>query len=382
MEGVNSQIPEEKSVVDSALELTDEEMARKYWETRLSGEERIATPQDPNCGFCIVVPVYNEKLERIMKQIDSLRAQEGVPQESFEVIYIVNNGNLDASEQSVQIRSNNQAVINLIRNLSEPNIFVVDKSSLGHEISDCNVGRARNRGVAEASRRFFENNKNGVIVQTDADTYFEDKEYFQKLSIATRDDSVVGIAGGIIFEFSPDTDDQDKIRVLKEKVKRFVLLKKWDILKRFVLNPNNVPATANDTFSGAHMISRSFESAVIGGLADLSKGEDPKFGNDLKKYAEANNKTVVGMKSALKVVTALRESNRTPSGFWKSFEEMDINQPTFVRDPFKLNLGKPAKVELTEQSYLELEQKVLNMPNGVEIVNNLNEIVQDIRITE
>ncbi len=371
-----------ESFEDNEIEKIDQEKANEYWESKLSGERRIDRPQHPNCKFCIVVPVYNERLDRITRQIDSLRSQKGVNTDSFEVIYVVNNGVLGEDEKAEVVKRNNQAVLHFLSEIEDENIFVIDKSSPGNEIADCNVGRARNRGVAEASRRFFENNKNGIIVQTDADTYFEDEEYLLNLGVATQDDSVIGIAGGIQFEFSPDTEDLDKIRILKEKVKRFVLLKKWDILKRFVLKPNNVPSTANDTFSGAHMISRSFESAVIGGLADLPKGEDPKFGNDLKKYAESNSKKVVGLKSELKVVTALRESNRTPSGFWKHFEEIDVNQPTWVGDPFQINLGKPVKVELTEEAYQELELKVLDMPNGVEIVNNLNEIAQDIKIAE
>lgn len=365
---------------ENQLEKTDKDRANEYWESRLSGERRIDQPQNPNCRFCIVVPIYNERVDRIAKQIDSLRKQKGVSPDLYEVIYVVNNGVLGEDGKSEEIKRNNGDVISYLKELDDENIFVIDKSSIGNEIADCNVGKARNRGVAEASRRFFENAKNGVIIQTDADTYFEDEEYFEKLSVATQDESVIGVAGGIRFEFSPDTDDPQKIEELKEKVKRFVLLKKWDILKRFVLKPGNVHATADDTFSGAHMISRSFESAVIGGLGDLTKGEDPKFGNDLKKYTEVNNKKVIGLKSKLKVVTALRESDRTPSGYWKSFEEIDISQPTFVRDPFQIENGKPVKVELTEDAYKELERRVLEMPNGEEVVNNLNEVAGDIRI--
>ena len=122
-----------------------ENRARDFWESRLKDEVRIATPQNPRCIFSIVIPVSNEKSERIIKQIESLRSQRGIDSSEFEIIYIINNDTPDNSARSKQIVAANQETLSVIRGLAIPNVFAVDKSSQGHEISACTVGSARNR---------------------------------------------------------------------------------------------------------------------------------------------------------------------------------------------------------------------------------------------
>ncbi|GEM_PF-1090003 len=315
--------------------LTEQERAQKYWESRLSGEHLIDTPQNPQCEIAIVVPVYREKPESILKQLESLRAQQGIDLSLVEIIYVVNNDIDDGSPKSEKVLEANRKVMETIRGITDLNVFVIDKSSAGNEIAGCNVGRARNRGVAEASYRFHQNRKNGILLQTDADTYIEDPHYLANLYKLTQDDpDIIGIAGGIIFEFSPDTEDPDEIEDLRRKVRLMDLQHDWESLVQFLRDPHEHITLQTESFSGAHMLSRSYESAVIGGLIDTNMGEDPQFGGDLEKHAAQRGQKVLGMRQNLKVVTALRESDRTGASFKKDFENINPDKATLVPDPF------------------------------------------------
>lgn len=317
--------------------ITDEERAHSYWHKWLDGEARIDLAQNPQCEIAIVVPVYNEKPERILKQIDSLKQQEGVNLSQFEIIYVVNNDFLTDDTRSMEIRAANQAVIDMLRRESELNIFVIDKSSPGNEIEHCNVGKARNRGVAEASLRFHEKGKNGILVQTDADTYFEDRKFLSKLrTMLTEDPDIIGIAGGLIFEFNPDTTDPDELAILRKKVDMFVLKRKWGNLVSFLEDPENATQSSPNNFYGANMISRSYPSAVIGGLIDANAGEDPQFGRDLEAHGNLRGEKVIAARKELTAVTALRSSDRTAASFKKDFDQIDPERPFLMPNPFAL----------------------------------------------
>lgn len=315
--------------------VSEEKRANSYWESRLKNESRIKKPQNPKCEFSIVVPVYNEKPERILKQIESLKNQNNIDSSEFEIIYVVNNDLPNTQNKS--ILTANQEIINMLDKVSDLNIFVIDKSSQGNEIKQCNVGRARNRGVAEASLRFYENGKNGTLIQTDADTYFSDQNYFSKLKeIMDKNPDAIGLAGGLIFEFDPDTENKNEILKLQKKTEKFILKKKWEIITEFLEDPNIISQMYFDLkiFSGAHMISKSYESAVIGGLIDENVGEDPKFGSDLEAYGSGRGQKVIGTRNELLVTTALRESDRTLAGFKKEFDQIELEKPFMVSNPF------------------------------------------------
>ena len=315
--------------------MSDLERAELFWNERLNGETRIEKPQDPACEYAIVVPVYNERPDRILAQIDSLRQQHAIDPSMFEVIYVVNNSPDDGSARSAEVIQANKEVIEALQGVTDLNVFVIDKSTPGNEIERCNVGKARNRGVAEASRRFYENSKDGILIQTDADTRFEDPEYFQKLKgIMRRNPDAIGVAGGLVFEFDPDTTDPEKMAELRAKLDRFILIQKWQKLMEFLSGSRRSSLHKDNQFSGANMISRSYESAIIGGLIDGNSGEDPQFGKDLEEYGSDKGKPVIGSRDELLVVTALRESDRTNSSFKKDFDAIDIRIPEMVPDPF------------------------------------------------
>lgn len=335
-----SEIGEAKKEKEKACEgINEKERAQNFWETTLQNEVRIETPQDPNCEFAIVVPVYNEKSQRILKQIESLRNQQDVDLSEFEIIYVVNNDIPSENQNSQDVTEANQTVIEGIQNIaredSNLNVYVIDKSSPGNEIEQCNVGKARNRGIAEASLRFYENKKNGVLIQTDADTYFNDPDYLAKLkNIVHLNPDAIGIAGGAILEFSPDAESEEEKRELQNKVEIMLLQKKWNRLVYFLRNPDNSTFFEDNIFFGANMISKSYESAVVGGINDTNSDEDIKFGRDLENYAAGRGQRVIEVKDELNVVTALRESDRTSASFKKVFSGIDINRPLMVSNPF------------------------------------------------
>lgn len=360
--------------VTKTPEQEDAEAALRFFEKRLSGEKLIETPQDKNCKLAVVVPVYNEQSRRILKQMESIISQTGINPDEFEALYVVNNSPDDGSEKSKQTIAANQEILNLpiwknretdtdLSQLPEDkrklykeirekfNFFVIDKSSPGDTIEDCNVGKARNRALAEASQRFYKNEKDGILVQTDADSYFGDPEFFSKvLSEFTKDPDVIGIAGGIKVEFDPDTNDPREKEILLKKAQQLLLDKKCQRFEKYLKDPSN-PLWERDVFSGANMISKSFESATIGGFKDWNSGEDPQFGLDLKDYAQKRNKKVISKKlpvddpDALLVTTAARESDRTQASLKRFLDKIDLTKPKYTVEDYNRLAEEASKTE-------------------------------------
>lgn len=376
-------------VKNERYEASGRETATRYWLHHLNGEKRIKPAQTKNCNIVILVPVHNERVERIHKLIRSIAAQKEIDSSEYEVILVVNNARPLERQNYEEIVFNNSKVITEVEKLGINNIYVIDKSSIGNEIPDCNVGKARNRGLAEASIRFFESGKNGVIIHTDADTYYEDEFFLSKVKQLMSNNQIVGVSGGAIFEFTPDENDPESVPILKQKLERYILKKKWDsliLLKGKPFNPN--------IFYGPNMISRSYESASIGGFIDTNLLEDTQFGIDLTKYAEKNGMRVISAKSELVAITSIRNSQRTVSTFSKALNKIDLNKPEMVINPQfsgKTKLGMALwhlaspltnymKIELTEASYKHLESLVLKEPRGPELVDHINGTVSAIRI--
>ena len=316
---------------ESSAEISPEmRRANRYWQERLAGEYRIETPMDPRCEIGIVVPVMNEQPRRLLRQIESLKAQKGFDPALFEIIYVVNNGLGDQTEKGKKILEVNAQIIDFLRQDHGIRIHVIDKSTAQNGIKDCNVGRARNRGVAEATLRFHENGRNGILLQTDADTWFEDPEYLLKIKeIFDSDPGIIGIAGGLVMEWDPDSENKEERRIFEQKVAQVIRRKLLDAFTKFLRDEDS--RRFNDThFSGAHMLSRSLETAQIGGLIDVAAGEDPQFGIDLTSHAELHGQKVIGKRESVFVTTAFRESDRTEASFKKDFDSVEIGRADLV----------------------------------------------------
>ena len=344
--------------------------ATEYWREKLTGEERITPPQHGECRCTIVVPVYGESIRRIEKQLVSIRAQT-VPAAHYEVIYVVNNRPNATDTRTKAAVALNQSLLKYLEGVTDVPVYAIDKSSVGQEIEDCNVGKARNRGVAEATRRFYENGKNGIIIQTDADTYFENTDYLAAVIAAFETSpDVVGVAGGLVFEFSPDTFNDEERELVRSKIDRLLYLKIWQAFQAFLRGEFDA-APKQTNFSGAHMLSRSYETAVIGGLNDEDFGEDQQFGFDLTEYARHNLGRVVGMKDELQVITALRDSDRTPASFKKTLDAIDMTKPLLIEG----EVIDAEKIEATEKI-------VLLRAGGQELLEYMRKTLDSVRMGE
>lgn len=309
------------------------ERAKRYWRERLTGEQRIKEPQHPACKLGIVVPVFNEDVRRLAQQLDSLRAQKDIHPDQFEVLYVVNNDRDDGSVRALDIRAKNLHTATYLQQNQGMYVHVIDKSSPGNTIANCNVGRARNRGVAEAGVRFYEQEKNGILLQTDADTWFEDPHHLAKVCQAfEEDEEIIGLAGGLIFEWDPDAAQTERRADLQQKLKRFFRLRQYTDLRDFLLKPGVVRYAQGTRFSGAHVITRSLELAMVGGIDDTPKSGSSNFGLRLEGFAQQHGQKVLGKRTELRLVTALRESDRTGSSFKRLFDEIDRDADKAVRD--------------------------------------------------
>lgn len=346
--------------------MSEERRARYFWDTTLRNEVRIATPQNLKCEFCIVVPVFNEKPERILKQIESLKNQNGFDPSRYEVIYVVNNDVVKGDRKSKEIVATNHEAMKVLRNVSGLYVHAIDKSSPGNEIVGCNLGKARNRGLAEASLRFYESGKNGIVIQTDADTYFHDPDYFKKLhALMSKHPDAIGVAGGIIFEFSPDTTDEKEVAGLQAKIEKFALMKKGYILSKYLRDANYISPYRSQMFWGANMVSKSYESAVIGGIIELGTKDDLQFYLDLQAYGQKKGQYIIEAKNKLLVVTAMRESDRTLVSFKKEFDRINLDEP----------------IGVTEENYQKLLQRAKKDQKGSDLVDNLETIWGNVRIS-
>lgn len=354
-------------------------VAERYWRERLAGETLIKTPMDPRCEIGIVVPVYREDISRLEKQIASLQRQKKIPLEALEVMYVVNNNVANGSGRSrADIEANARAMA-FLRGQRALRIHVVDKSSRGNEIPGCNVGKARNRGLAEMTYRFHGLGKNGIVLQTDADTWLEDEVHLFRLkTYMDTNPAVIGLAGGVIFSWSPDAKDPSERALLLKKQKKLTLRKTYDRMSEYIRLHGNLPVKREVAFCGAHMVSRSEESAQIGGLPDLDAYEDRQFGVDLSTFAERHGKRVVGAKDEFQLITAIRESDRTTASFGSFFNSVEADRFELVPDV----LEGDGLVELDEAYAARLKNRVREIEGGDAFVAVWDKNIAKIRLEE
>jgi len=335
-----------KDGLESNSKSEDKVKAERFWSEQLTGEDLISIPQNPDCQISVVIPAYKEDMSTILRQLGSIKHQRGIKPEQFEVIYVVNN----SPNPSTEVRNANKAILGLpfwknqsegfddsglseeekelVQELKGLNLFVVDKSSSGHEIEDCNVAKARNRGIAEATKRFNDNTeKNGIVLQTDADTNYTDPDFFNKIITKFQTDpQIIAMAGGIKVSFISDEQDQTKQEILKNKLQNLIDYRYWLSLQDIL---SERPWGLDDQImSPANMITRSFETAVVGGV---TSDDDTVLGDRLRKYANDHNLkySYDGAKEDLQVETTIRETG----GLTTSLE---ANIPLVDRDPFIL----------------------------------------------
>ena len=273
-------------------------------------EQRIAEPMDPRCEVAVVIPSCGER-QYFFRPIESLLNQEGVTPDQFELIMVINNSEpkqkpeeddetfaarleqaqkgarenqenlkilqlIHGEDVDVELTEEEQALMKRIQE-SKLKVFGIDKATVGKTLPSerANVGGARNRGVAEAVARFYQMGKNGLIIQTDADTAL-DKHFIQNtLHIFKDQPELAGVSG--YLEMDQTIEKGERI----EKVYFFANLEKiYRTLVNYLLtHEQDLPKRKN--FTGANMVSRAFETAIVGGVPEMGEKEDVDFGRRL-----------------------------------------------------------------------------------------------------
>ncbi|EKE10913.1 MAG: hypothetical protein ACD_15C00177G0003 [uncultured bacterium] len=308
-------------------------------------EEFIQMPMSKECKVSIVIPVYGER-EYIFRPLESLTVQEGVSNKDFEAIFVVNNpGNvpernmsketeddykrkvdhyhralrenqevlkildlINGNEVEVELNPEEKRVVEKIKEL-EIRIFAIDKASPGKTLPDgeANVGGARNRGVAEAVSRFYEQKgENGIIAQTDGDSFMRNGYVRSIIKAFEERPDLVGAVGKLQFE------DIGEIQFSTELEKMLSVKYIYEYLTMRIknLDSRNEESIAREEkpkihFSGANMMSRAYEAALVGGIEKIGGGEDPNFGAALFKIGKIDRLPKV------EVLTTDRFSPRT-----------------------------------------------------------------------
>jgi len=316
--------------------------AKKYWSDQLHGQTIITVPQDKECQISVVVPVHNEDLEIILRQLRSISLQDVIDAKQFEVIYVVNNSPSAAPEVisknaeilRLPIWKNHKNVLGnenysnetkkLLEKLRHFNLFVIDKSSPGNEIVDCNVGKVRNIGIAEASLRFYTNDIDGLIFQIDADSYYPDPTYFSRvLNQFKEDPKLIALCGGVRLYCDAEKFTDEQKEKLRPEVSLLCNYLRWKSLKFLLLGKSFV--FDDDFMSGPNMITKSFPSAAVHGVPDVRRAEDVAFGERLQSYAKRHNLeySFDGAKDLFQVFSLLRLSGGLSNNLGSSIKTDD-----------------------------------------------------------
>lgn len=349
------------SIISSVIE--DELKALNYYRQYLLNETLIQQSQHEDCEVVIIVPVFNESQDRILQQVFSIIDQKDISKNSFELIYILNSGQISRQDSFNEVIKNNQKILDLpiwknrmqkdiLKNFSikhtkklmqirdDYNLYIIDKS--GRNI-DYNVGKARNRGIAEASYRFYQNEKNGILLQTDADAVLEDRLFLNKvISSFNCDHDIIGISGGISYRIDPDIKKRRERKFIKKILKKTLFNLKITSFAQILSEPPDKPLILGRRyFNGANMLSRSYESAIVGGVTDASFFEEAEFSKNLIKYSETNKKKII-IDYSLCTLVSLRESLRTDrknNTFLSMVQKYSIPDNK-IDDPFAPDINK------------------------------------------
>lgn len=361
-----------------------------YLQKTLQVEKLIREPMVSRCQATIVFPVYNEPVRRILELLESVSDQEGVNFEDIEILCLVNNQENDHSRAYEVAKAANELILKLpiwkngtgfdgvqfsaetreraARIRKRLRAFVIDKSTPGNEIHGCNIGKARNRLLAEAVHRFYRNEKDGIVVMTDADAVYADPLYLSNvLKLFETHTDFLGGAGGIDFVFDPDVRDEKERQKLHQDFSHYILHRRWSCLSDFLLG-RPVDMASPDACFGQNILSRASAAAGAGGYRPIKKHEDAYFFKDLQAYGARRGGAVQSLPH-LRVNVALRESIRTDASFGHVLG--DSTHGDFVRHPITGKL-----VPLTEAALHDLSSELATTTEGRAFLRRIESLPQ------
>lgn len=284
------------------------------------------------CVISVLVPVYDEDISRLERQLAAF-AKQKFDRSAFELVYVVNNG--PAATTPATVLTRNKKLLQWLQTATFPfTVRVIDRSSAGQEIKDCNVGQARNFGLHAMAWRYLEQSRDGLVIHTDADTFPFKTNYLHQVWQGFSTSRSVAASGGLRMVL--DLDDanpqrrtffQKHITVLREYGQWFNL--------RYALHGKDMRlAVGPTTFSGAHMLARAIASVAAGGIPQVRAGEDIGFSASLQKFATQHQLEFLSKRDQWLLQTSIRESHRTGSGFRPLFDLIERHQgKPLVRHP-------------------------------------------------
>lgn len=310
------------------------------------------------CQISILIPVCDESIKNLKRQILAFENQS-LDCKKFELIYVINN-QPSSTVKLRKIQQNNQQAINWLKKTkSRVIIGILDRSSVGLEIKNDNVGKARNFGLHAVTKRYLSQNRDGLIIQTDADTYPIDREYLKKIITTFTNKKIFGASGGLKMILDPETGNLKKRLFYIKNLQIFKNYFEWinlvTALHRKDLNPIMTPTR----FSGAHMISRAVAAICAGGVPEVNRAEDTMFGKKLEKFSKSRGTEIFSGREKWFLQTTIRESSRTESSFEHIFENiLKHNGRPLVKNP-----TGPIIHEFVKDMLLYLQKTKINQGN-------------------
>ena len=341
---------------------------------RLKGVSLIETPMDARCRVCIVIPVYDEPVHRVVNLLISIARQRGVEPGVAEVVCVVNEGPNDGSRKWNMAELANKLILDLPfwRNRDSfgghlrfpPEVleacaevrssvpaYAVEMQTSGVGV----VGEALNRGLAEAAVRFDRAGKDGIVIFFGADNVVDDPDYLANaMRLFQKNPDLVAVSGGVRLLFDPDARGEPEREAIADLVNRLLRRKRMHILESF-LQGVNTGLMSSDAFLSSNILTRSAEAVAWGGFPDWKKHQDSTFGYSAKEYAKAENKRVLDAKDSLLITSALRDSDRTGTSLRLQVERERALEPIQI------------------EKYEKLERQVGATKEGRDLIDHIEE---------
>ena len=320
--------------------------------------QRVQLPElAPACDISVCVPVCNETVERLRAQIAAF-ARQTFPRERFEIVYIVNNDRPNRTPQGV-LRANRRA-IRFLRGDHPVTVRVIDCSSPGREIIGCNVGRARNIGLHAVTARYLAQKRDGIVIQTDADTLPRSARYLTEVWKDMKRGDVAAAAGGLAMVLDMDARTPAQRAFFRRHIGTLRHYSEWLHLVAALHATDLTPSVSSTWFSGAHTVVRAVAGVAAGGVPPAAQGEDVAFGERIKAYAARRRLRVLPRRDRWFLQTAIRESTRTGTSFGPIFDNIKKHRG----HPMVRNPGGPdlPPVPLTPAGLRSLRRRVFRDP--------------------
>lgn len=289
---------------------------------RMIGAHRPLPELLEETEITILIPVYNESVKRLRKQIIAFSKQD-IGRRIFELVFIVNNGFSDGSDRFDAVYRANQRAIAFLKKKQLCTVRVIDRSSPSSEIRDCNVGKARQFGLHVVAARYLGQNRDGIVIHTDADTFPARQDYLRRVLRDVKPSRCFGASGGVRYMLDMDSMSQKDKEFFSKHIGAFRDYSEWHFLNKVMHEKSLRPMMTPLRFSGAHMISKAIAAVCAGGIPGLAHGEDIAFGEALLAFAKKRRAYLLsGRMKNWVLVTALRESDRTGAAHGPTFENI------------------------------------------------------------